>query len=170
MVFQLLMNEREAWEQQYHRKGGMWRGSSPLHFEVSRAASIGAEYVLADATGLPFREKCFDVVNCSHVLEHLDEEGRKIASREVLRVLRCGGRLELQAFSVRDMRCGVGEEVEMCTFRRGDGIQYHYFQDDEVKALFALMEMVRLEHRTLMKRYHGQGMVRDVVQAEFVKR
>ncbi len=43
--------------------------------------------------GLPFREECFDVVVCSHVLEHLERP--EALAQDVRRVLRPGGILIL---------------------------------------------------------------------------
>ena len=45
--------------------------------------------VVADITALPFAEEEFDVVLCSHVLEHVDDDRGALA--EVARVLRPGG-------------------------------------------------------------------------------
>lgn len=203
------MDERAAWDEQYLRKGALWRGNATLHFQVSRgekvlelgcgngkssmqmaaagadvvcvdfslpalqqcAAGMGgrADIVHGDVLQLPFVPGSFDLVNCSHVLEHLMEEGRRNAALQAADVLKSGGRLEFQAFSVYDMRYGVGESVEEGSYRRGDGILYHYFADDEVEILFPKLRLARIQHRTIEKRYHGKAMVRDMVQAEFVK-
>ncbi len=78
-----------------------------LHFapEPSIAAAIeampGVEYLSADIepgvamevvdiTAIPHAEGSFDAVICSHVLEHVPDDGR--AMREVFRVLSPGGR------------------------------------------------------------------------------
>lgn len=45
--------------------------------------------VKADITDLPFPDESFDVVLCSHVLEHVPDDGK--AMRELYRVLRPGG-------------------------------------------------------------------------------
>jgi ubiquinone/menaquinone biosynthesis C-methylase UbiE len=126
-------------------------------------------HILGDVIELPFPEGYFDLVNCSHIFEHLPTEKRRIAALEAIRVLRSGGRLEFQGFSISDMRYGTGQKLEENTFRRGDGIMYHYFTDDEVKDLFPGMQVNFLEHRTQDKRYHAENKVRDVIQAEFLK-
>lgn len=204
------MGEKEAWDEQYRRKGALWRGSTSLHFQVSRGEKVlelgcgngkttaemlaqGAEVVgldfsamalqqcvvgpdvrsqlvQGDVLHLPFAPGSFELVNCSHVLEHLLCEERGKAAEEAASMLRPGGRLAFQAFSVTDMRCGVGEPVEAGSFRRGDGILYHYFTDEEVRGLFSMLDPIRICHKTLKKRYHGQDLVRDMVQAEFTKR
>jgi len=53
---------------------------------------------VAPATRLPFEDGAFDVVLTSHVLKHLDDEALLTSFREVVRVLRPGGRLLLWEF------------------------------------------------------------------------
>jgi len=57
---------------------------------------IGLE--VAPATRLPFEDGAFDVVFTSHVLKHLDDEALLTSFREVVRVLRPGGRFLLWEF------------------------------------------------------------------------
>jgi ubiquinone/menaquinone biosynthesis C-methylase UbiE len=57
---------------------------------------IGLE--VAPATRLPFEDGAFDVVLTSHVLKHLDDEALLTSFREVVRVLRPGGRFLLWEF------------------------------------------------------------------------
>jgi ubiquinone/menaquinone biosynthesis C-methylase UbiE len=52
----------------------------------------------APATRLPFEDGAFDVVLTSHVLKHLDDEALLTSFREVVRVLRPGGRFLLWEF------------------------------------------------------------------------
>lgn len=204
------MDERNSWDEQYRKKGEMWRGSAQLPFILTpgekvlelgcgngktaaallekdvhvigldqsapalvrcnlSVPSLSGRLVQGDLRGLPFREGCFDVIVCIHVLEHLSEEGRRTAIEEMIRLLRPGGRLLFQSFSVSDMRFGKGEELEERTFRRGDGISYHYFNDNEVETMFDAFTKVEMGHRSISKSYHGQDLVRDVIQAEFVK-
>jgi len=47
-----------------------------------------------DITGIPFPENSFDVIYCSHVLEHVPDDRK--AMREFLRILRIGGWALLQ--------------------------------------------------------------------------
>ena len=53
---------------------------------------------VAPATRLPFEDGAFDVVITSHVLKHLDDEALLTSLREVVRVLRPGGRFLLWEF------------------------------------------------------------------------
>jgi len=63
-------------------------------------AGLGGRISLqvAPATRLPFEEGAFDVVLTSHVLKHLDDEALLTSLREVVRVLRPGGRFLLWEF------------------------------------------------------------------------
>jgi ubiquinone/menaquinone biosynthesis C-methylase UbiE len=56
---------------------------------------------VAPATRLPFEDGAFDVVLTSHVLKHLDDEALLTSFREVVRVLRPGGRFLLWEFEKR---------------------------------------------------------------------
>jgi len=67
--------------------------------EIAKAGlrdRIGLE--VAPATRLPFEDGAFDVVLTSHVLKHLDDEALLTSFREVVRVLRPGGRFLLWEF------------------------------------------------------------------------
>ena len=61
---------------------------------VSADLSSGRAMVKADITGTPFPSNAFDVVLCSHVLEHVPDDGA--AMREVYRMLKPGGWAILQ--------------------------------------------------------------------------
>jgi ubiquinone/menaquinone biosynthesis C-methylase UbiE len=63
-------------------------------------AGLGDRILLrvAPATHLPFEDGALDVVLTSHVLKHLDDEALLTSFREVVRVLRPGGRLLLWEF------------------------------------------------------------------------
>jgi SAM-dependent methyltransferase len=64
------------------------RSRSNLDY-VSTDLSRARADVKADITDLPFPDDSFDVILCSHVLEHVVEDGK--AMRELYRVLRPGG-------------------------------------------------------------------------------
>jgi len=120
----------------------------------------------ADVSALPFRDQSFDAVVCRHVLEHLDTEGRQAAASEMLRVIRPGGMLFFEGFSVNDARFGKGRQVEPSTFVRGDGISYHYFTSHEVGRLFAGASAVDPGERTWDERAGPTRMKRAVIAAE----
>ena len=67
--------------------------------EIARAAMHDRiRLQVAPATRLPFEDGSFDVVLTSHVLKHLDDEALLKSFREVVRVLRPGGRFLLWEF------------------------------------------------------------------------
>jgi len=121
--------------------------------------------VQADVAAMPFRDQSFDAVLCRHVLEHLEAEGRKAAASELLRVVRPGGRIFFECFSVKDARFGKGRQVEPSTFVRGDGISYHYFTSQEVGQLFAGASLVDPGERTWDERAGPTRMKRAVIVA-----
>jgi SAM-dependent methyltransferase len=111
--------------------------------------------VRGDLRGLPFADQTFDLVVAFHVLGHLLEDERKNAAEEARRVLRPGGSLALRAFSVRDMRSGLGREVEPGTFVRGTDIRTHFFTRDEIRGLMVGLTELSLEEIVVPKRYDG---------------
>ena len=56
---------------------------------VSLDLEPGKAIVAADLCNMPFEDASFDLVWCSHVLEHIREVDKAIS--EIYRVLRCGG-------------------------------------------------------------------------------
>ena len=92
----------------------------------------------ADLLGLPFEDQSFDVVICSHVLEHVQDDGK--AMRELYRVLAPGGVGLLQVPYANDggetdedpSVTDVGERVRR--FGQGDHVRL-YALDDFVERL-----------------------------------
>lgn len=66
------------------------RGHYVVATDCSAAAMslYGGERVLCDAAALPFPDGCFDMVTCTEVLEHLDDERLAHALREIARLAR----------------------------------------------------------------------------------
>lgn len=64
---------------------------SPVAIAAARAAHPNDEWVVADATQLPFPDSAFDVVTFSSVLHHIPDFSPAV--REAFRVLRPGGRV-----------------------------------------------------------------------------
>lgn len=120
-------------------------------------------FVQADVTHLPLREAWFDAVRAVHIVGHLREELRVQALRALLGCLVPGGRLILSEFGTRDFRCGKGEEVEPGTFRRGTGIETHYFTRDELTGLVDLAggSLLRLREERYEVHYGGQALPRQ---------
>lgn len=130
------------------------------------ASSPKIELARADVLFLPFANGSFDAVTAFHVLEHLSQDDRPKAAEEMRRVLSPGGSVHIRVFSVKDMRCGKGEQVEEMTFLRGNGIPYHYYTVDELISLFREYEGIELMEVTSTKRFDGK----DYLRAELVAR
>ena len=144
---------------------------SPVALDMCRDRyhSEGQGYAIADASKLPFRDGCFDVVISFHVLEHLYQRERKESALEMLRVLRPGGEIRFKAFSRSDMRFGKGEEVEPGTFSRGAGVLTHYFTVEDVRALFEGAIELSYEEIRIEKVIMGQDALRSRVSFVFRK-
>jgi SAM-dependent methyltransferase len=56
----------------------------PSRHRYEKLVTKGKPIVIADIDSLPFRDKCFDFVYCSHLLEHVDTPIR--ACKEIMRV------------------------------------------------------------------------------------
>lgn len=125
--------------------------------------------VQADIQYLPFRDGVFDAVICHHILEHLYEEERENAARDISRIISPSGKLFFEGFSVLDMRSGSGEEVEPRTYVRGNGINTHYFDESEVEEIFPELHLDSMAHHTFEKKYGGSPKVRDTIVATFIK-
>jgi len=85
---------------------------------------------------LPFHDASFDYVFCWHVLGHLNEKERIMATEEMKRVTKSGGSIFFKGFSLKDFRFGKGNLQESNSFLRGDGIMTHYFTEKELLKLF----------------------------------
>ncbi len=60
--------------------------------EIAGKSGIkNAEFLVADAEKLPFKNSTFDKIICSEVLEHVDDDAKAI--REMHRVLKAGGKV-----------------------------------------------------------------------------
>jgi ubiquinone/menaquinone biosynthesis C-methylase UbiE len=125
--------------------------------------------IVADARGLPFKDEAFDAVIAFHVIGHMPEHDRKLSSSEAARVLNVGGSLLFRDFSINDFRYGKGDEIECNTFRRGTGIITHYFKEPEVTDLFCVLRPVSLKSRRWTMKVRGNNLVREDVEAVFLK-
>ena len=118
--------------------------------------------VEGDVRRLPFADHSFDHVVAFHVLGHLLKDERGDAMAEIRRVLVPGGYLAFRSFSHRDMRAGVGEEVEAGTYVRGNGIPTHYFSREDINDLTRGLIELSLQEIAQKKRYHGSDHIRAV--------
>ncbi len=106
--------------------------------------------VECNITDMPFESEKFDVVVCVHALSHLTSDERVKASGQLSRVLKKGGHLYVEVFGRGDLRFGEGEEIEAFSFRRGNGIVTHYFQEGEIPSLFR--DLVKVAETGHLKR------------------
>ncbi len=139
---------------------------------LSRRFADGNDRVdrsVADARSLPFKDEVFDAVIAAHVIGHMLEPDRNLSSSEAARVLKPGGSLVFRDFSVNDFRYGTGDETECSTFRRGTGIITHYFFESEVTDLFSALSPVSLNPRRWTMKVRGATLLREEVEAVFLK-
>ena len=94
----------------------------------------GKTKVLGDMVQLPFKSNSFSNILFIHSLDHLSTKERSQALEEAGRVLNEDGRVIIRVFSRLDFRYGKGQETEEATFLRGNRIQTHYFQRDELSS------------------------------------
>lgn len=59
------------------------------------ASQSRAEFVQGSVTALPFADDAFDVARSERVFQHLDDDERSAAARELLRVVRPGGVVQI---------------------------------------------------------------------------
>ncbi|MFL5906651.1 MAG: class I SAM-dependent methyltransferase [Solirubrobacterales bacterium] len=102
--------------------------------------------VVADITELPFDDASFDLVLCSHVLEHVPDDGR--AMREMNRVLRSAGVALIQS--------PVNYEMEKTLEAPG------VTSPEERERLFSQPDHVRVYGRDLRDRLEAAGFVVSV--------
>jgi ubiquinone/menaquinone biosynthesis C-methylase UbiE len=139
-----------------------------------RAASLGkkalgnvslADISISDARHLPFCNGSFDAVVAYHVIGHNLSHERKLVVAEAFRVLKPGGVLAFRDFSSGDFRFGTGSELETGTFRRGTGIQTHYYTEDETRSLLSAFHLVSLRTDTWRMRVRGHDLIRAEIAA-----
>ncbi len=126
-------------------------------------------FLLANACRLPFQDDAFDAVFAFHITGHLLHSGRRIIASEAARVLRKDGRLFFREFGADDMRAGRGDEVEPCTFRRGEGMITHYFTKNEAAGLFCDLKTLSVQSHCWKMRINGEDMMRSEIEAVFIK-
>lgn len=130
-------------------------------------APARADFLVAEACHLPFRDRAFDAVFAFHVVGHALHDGREKIASEAARVLKHGGKLFFRDFGMEDMRSGTGIEVEPGTFRRGLGVTTHYFTENEARDLFSLMEPLTIRTHNWKMRVRGKDLLRAEVEAVF---
>lgn len=153
------------------RLGHGWVGldSSPRALRLVRERLPGAPTVQGDARRLPFNEGRFDAVVARYLLGALLAPGRAEAAGELVRVLRPGGFIVVEEFSMEDFRRGKGDEVEAGTFERNAGITTHYFDAKELRSLFPGLEPLREEELRHELRVEGARVPRVAIRVALRK-
>ncbi len=121
-------------------------------------------YLLAaNVYQMPFKNGSFDIIWCYGVLQHLLSREREFAVSEFSRLLGKDGMLFIEVFGQDDMRYG-GNEIELNTFSRKNGIVYHYFNKIELEELLADFTCRIIESRK-EKRFDGKLYMRHMISA-----
>ena len=82
----------------------------------------------------------FDLVICHYVLGALKNDGRVMAAMNIRNWTAEGGLVSFEDLARGDVRDGRGQVIENNTYLKGNGIIQHFFDTDEVKALFIGMD------------------------------
>lgn len=107
-----------------------------------------AKFSIAECDDMPFADGSFDAVTAVHVLEHLDDVQLKDTISEIKRILVPGGLVFSRTFSADDSRSD-GEEKNT----RGNGIEYRYYSEEDLKEAFRDFELLRFERNDKTMRY-----------------
>ncbi len=139
---------------------------------LSREVTAGASSVnvmVADAGWLPFRDNTVDAIFALHCLGHMHRPDRDRVAREIVRTLKPGGIIQFSGFATDDFRYEKGNETEAGTFRRGNGIDTHYFTICEVSDLFSDLNNVSTGNHQWPMRVRGKNLLRSEINALFKK-
>ncbi len=136
-------------------------GALKMAVKGGEIRGLDIKFVASDVCHLPFPDASFEVIWCYGVLQHLLSPERELAVSEFRRLLRRGGRLFLEVMGEEDMRYG-GIEVEHKTFKRKNGIIYHYFNMNELKGLLVDFTC-RIEDSKKQKQFDGGVYLRHMI-------
>jgi ubiquinone/menaquinone biosynthesis C-methylase UbiE len=139
------------------------------HSAELKKAPYEVNFIMADASQLPFRDCTFDAVFNYHVMGHLPIDQRNRMAFEAARVLKRGGKLFFLEFERQDMRACKGKFVEPHTVLRGNGILTHYFSEEEIFGLFDMLRPVSVETKSRKMKIMGEDHLRSQIEAVFVK-
>lgn len=139
--------------------------------ERAKLFKAKANITVGDLCTLNFQRNFFDVVFLFHIVGHLNLSEREAAIAEAYRVLKPGGLCYFKGFERTDLRSGKGEEVEPGTFRKGNNVWVHYFEEKEVREAFQRegfnMESLALDAYKHV--FHGTPHRRCEIKAVFRK-
>jgi ubiquinone/menaquinone biosynthesis C-methylase UbiE len=123
------------------------------------------KFRVMDITLLDFPDDSFDAVVCYYVLNNLNENERRLAVKEIYRVLKDDGLVLFEDFSVGDFRFKKGSNlIAENTIVKASGLTCHFFTDKEIKELFNDFSKVKLEVRET-KPLRGKDYTRKLISA-----
>ncbi|UCE91725.1 MAG: class I SAM-dependent methyltransferase [Methanobacteriota archaeon] len=140
-----------------------------LKLREQRDQELDVNLVECDIVHLPFAPEKFDLVSCVHTLSHLFAEDRNRAAGRISGSVKSGGHVFVEVFGRGDVRFGEGEEVEPFSYRRGNGIVTHYFQEGEVQSLFPGLSVVSEGGSLRRVTYGAKAGRRDLIRVLLVK-
>jgi ubiquinone/menaquinone biosynthesis C-methylase UbiE len=107
-----------------------------------------AKFTIAECERMPFPDDHFDAAVAVHILEHLNDSQVRDTVKEISRVLVPGGLVFVRSFAVGDMR-SEGKDKNT----RGNGIEYRYYSEEEMKGLFGGFELISCERKDETMRF-----------------
>lgn len=105
---------------------------------VDLCTEKGLDVVVVDAASLPYDDDSFDVCISVAVLHHLSTQERRVeAIKEMLRVVRPGGRLLVEVWCLEDNNRAVNGEDSMISWESSDKTvrhlrYYHFFSKEDI--------------------------------------
>jgi SAM-dependent methyltransferase len=128
-----------------------------MHSSRHVSADLGAFFikridVKMSIVDLPFADDRFDVVLCSHVLEHIEDDRRALS--EIHRVMKPHGWAILQT----PMDCWRETSLEDPTIDTPELRRKHYWQADHV----------RLYGRDILQRFSSAGFLPELVPPDLI--
>ena len=101
--------------------------------------NLSTHFKVYNGSNIPFKDNEFDFVISHGVLDHVLMDKAKELMKEIHRVIKPNGLMQLDIHSIYDSNYGKREEIERNTFiLEGDfenGLPQHYFSGDELEEL-----------------------------------
>jgi SAM-dependent methyltransferase len=101
---------------------------------VARELGVNANFIVADARFLPFRDRTFDSIYSYSVIQHFSRDDAAKVAAEIGRALKLGGRATIQMPTRYGLRCLYHQARRR--FREANGFEVRYWRLRELKRLF----------------------------------